>query len=419
MTVLSLIKGILVMTSLPGVVFIGVGVFKTWSAYNFAKTAEVVPGTFSGYETVLVDSTTRTSSTPGSRRGSKVTYPMFSYTDKNGHRRLESDPESHFIKRFKHGEKVTVLVSPDGSAAPRLGDTLSLFGPGISFCLIGIAFILLMSLGIKSANIYFGPLDPTVHEGQLSLRGALSEFGQSRFPVGDLVFILGGFLLTAGALVGTGTYFILKRTDQALLNALQNNDFKAAQILAYEGRGIQGKNQDGDLALIVALKANQPKVARAILGNFLVSATALSPDGSSPAYLAAVNGDHQTLAILLQKGAEAFNINSSVVYHLIVKNDIATLKVIFANGYNLDWKHDAFTLGDHAVILGNAEVVRLIQAYNGVFEASPAFIALALNDSEALNKALENPGATKVVFQNLTLKQFAKKIDHLELLERM
>jgi len=36
-----------------------------------------------------------------------------------------------------------------------------------------------------------------------------------------------------------------------------------------------------------------------------------------------------------------------------------------------------------------------------------------------LNKALENPGATKVVFQNLTLKQFAKKIDHLELLERM
>ena len=356
-----------------GVVFIGVGGFKIWSAYNFAKTAKVVQGTFSGYETVLVDSATRTSDTPGSEIGSEVTYPMFSYTDKNGHLRLESDPESHFIKRFKHGEKVTVLVSPDGSAPPRLGDIFSLFGPGISLCLFGITFILLMSLCIKLANTYFS-LDPTVYEGQSSFRWALSEFGQSRFPVGGLVFLLGGFLLIAGVFVGTGTYFILKRADQALINALHNDDFKTARILAYKGRGIDGKNQDGDNALIVALKANQPEVARAILDNFFVSGTALSPDGSSPVHLAAVNGDHQTLAILLQKGAEAFfDIKHSVVYHLIDKNDIATLKVIFDNGYNLDWKYGPLPLGDHAVMLGNTEIVKLIQAYNGVFKSATCF----------------------------------------------
>lgn len=123
---------------------------------------------------------------------------------------------------------------------------------------------------------------------------------------------------------------------------------------------------------------------------------------------------------MLQKGVEAFfDIKHSVVYNLIDKNDIATLKVIFDNGYNLDWKYGPLPLGDHAVMLGNAEVVRLIQAHNGVFKAPPAFIALALNDSEALNKVLQNPGATEVVFQNLTLKQFAEKIDRLELLERM
>ena len=415
MTVLSFIKGCLIMVALIGVVFFAVGLYQIWSTYNFAKTAEVRPGTFSGYQVVQRDSFPKDSS--DSRRKTTETLPMFMYTDEKGQNRLETGRKAHLFQRFKHGDKVKVLVSRDGAGPPRLGDPFSLYGGGTGLCLIGITLIILIFFGIGKVDHFLRTPAENMYETQTGIHSYLRQISRSRLPVGDMVIIVGGFLLLAGGMIGFGSYIVIKRQDPALITAIQKNDIQRARILAAEGRGIDGRNSDKETALIVALKANQPHVARAILSCWVNANTAAS-DGTSAAQLAAANGDHRTLAMLLKKGAQTFSIKQYVVHDLIAKGDTATLSVIFDNNFDLDRKYMRLSFGDHAVIQGKADVVRLIQTKNGLFKAPPAFIALVLNDPDALNAALQTPGAFNEIFHKLTLRKFAQKIGREKMLEK-
>jgi hypothetical protein len=411
MTIFNFIKFVFILVSLIGVVFIGVGAWKMWSAYNFAKTAEKTQGTFTGYHEVLVNPTVPDSD--GFKHKVKETYPMFAYTDAKGQAHHITGQDVIVFQNLKSGDPVDVLVSPDDPENARLGSAYHLYGGGGFLSLGGLLVIILLFYGFKALAVYIGP---SAVISQTSLIAALQSFSQSKLPVGDFVIIAGGFVLLAGAMIGFGTHFILKRQDPSLVQAMEAGRFDEARMLALEGKGIEGKNAVNEPALIVALKANKPEVARAILSHW-TSTNVVTSKGASGLSLAAANGDHITTAMMIKKGAETFGLDPSIVHSLIVKGDTETLSVIFSSSFTLDADYMRLTYGDHAVMYGKADVVRLIQKHNGPFKAPSSFIALVLDDTDALTVELKKPDACNRKFNRLTLTQFAEKIGKKEMIE--
>lgn len=404
MTVLSYIKGVLILVSLFGVVFLGIGAWRTWSAYSFAKTALKLEGTFKGYYTVSHEE--RVEDMDGYRRTAKVSesLPMYVYTDAKGRTRDVTGSESHFFKHLKYGQKVVVLVSPEDSGTSRLGDLISLYGNGFLNGLVGIGIFLLGYYGIKASKVLLGT------------EGALRRLGQSRLPIGDMVIIIGGFLLLAGVLMFLGYRFAVKRQDPALLKALEAGDHTLALALATDGRGIDVKSAAGETSVIVALKAGQPQVARAILNHLWVNGNVYCADRIPAAQLAAQLKDAQTLKLLITKNASTVDIDPEVVRELVAAGENATVKLIIENGYDLHRIFDNLTLGDLALLHGSTDLVRLIHDRQGAFRAPEPFVALALGDAQALAAALDKPGARKRRFRNFTLEQYAQKVGQSEMI---
>lgn len=411
MTVFSFIKLVFIGVSLMAFVFVGVGAWKVWSAYHFAKTALKVQGTFVGYHEVLSDSNMRDGY--GFRTKVSSTYPMFTYTDAAGHQHHATGTDLVVFHWLESGDTVDVLVSPDDPGNARLGSMYYLYGAGGYGCLGGLMVVVLLFYGFKAFSLYFGP---SAEISESIMIGSLQGFMQSKLPIGDLAIIGGGFVLLAGLMIGFGTYFILKRQDPALIQAMEAGRFEEARLLASQGKGIDGKNEDGEPALIVALKANKPQVARAILGHW-TSTNVVTAKGVSGLSLAAANGDHRTLALMLKKGAETFGLDPSIVHRLVVQGDTETLKVIFSSSFSLDTEYNRLTMGDHAVMHAKADVVRLIQHHHGPFKAPPAFIALVLDDLDMLAATLKEPHNCRKTFQRLTVVDFAKKIGKQEMME--
>jgi hypothetical protein len=132
MTVLGYIKSTLILFSLFGVGFLGTGVWKLWTSYMFSRDAQRQEGIFKGYYTVYHDDALENPTALEDYTGLKHTprteesLPMFIYRDQQGLPHDATEPEGHFFKHLKYGQKVTVLVSTDPTQPPRLGDLLSL-----------------------------------------------------------------------------------------------------------------------------------------------------------------------------------------------------------------------------------------------------------------------------------------------------
>ena len=418
MTVLGFVKGILVFISLFGIVFLGIGAWKVYTAFTFVQQADKAIGTFKGYHTVYNETTTTDDFYQTKRTRVEEALPMYAYTDAHGNLHDATGTESHFFKHLRFGQKVKVLVAPDGSGVSRLGDLLSLYGNAVLLSLVGLGCIVLMYYGIKAMDMFLGPsAQPVATNSVISfLQSSLHEFGQSRLPISSMVFYLGGFVLIAIVMGAFTIHMTYKRQDPALIKALQQQQYDTALVLAAQGRGVDVKTAEGESALILALKANQPILVRAILNCLFVNANVWAADKRSSAQIAAANGDLQTLTLLIQKGASAAELEPSLIHDLIIKGNAALLKLIFNDGYNLYQRYNQLFLGDYAVIEGRAEIVRLIQARHGTFRAPATFIALALNDPVALRTALKRRNAAKFRFCGYTLEQFAQKINRQELL---
>lgn len=406
MTILSYIKGILVLIALFGAIFMGIGVWKAWSAYRLAKTAEKCPGTFKGYHTVYHAETMEDSDGFRHTARSSEALPMFTYTDAQGRLQNVTGDESHFFKHLKFGQKVVVLVPPGASGSPRLGDLISLYGNGFLNAMVAVGLFFLSNYGVKGATILLGP------------EGALHRIGQARLPVGDLGLMIGGFVVLAGAFMVLGYRYTVKRQDPALIHALAAGDYHEALALAAQGRGIDAKTPAGETTVIAALKSGQPQVASAILRCLWVNGNVYTAQHISAAQLAAQQKNPQTLSLLFQKGASAYDIRPSVIHDLIVLGETATLRLILENGYDLHQTYNRQTFGDLALMQGKTDIVRLIHNRQGAFRAPAAFTALALGDPDALAAALAKPGALNKQFRNLTLEQYAEKIGRAEMLRQ-
>lgn len=427
MTVLSFVKGVLRFISLFGIFFLGFGAWKAWTAYTFVQHSEKVEGSFKGYYTA-------------------ESLPMYTYTDAQGRVHDETGREGHLFEHLSYGDKVKVLVAADGSGETRLGDIDSLYGNSILNFVIGLCFLFFINYGINVLDRYLGqpqPADtPSAYLEQLqqadeaysypkqpakpadevtsffnSFLQEIKGFGQERLPISDMVVYFAGFLLIGGVMIAFTIHITMKRQDPALIKALEQRNYEAALALATERRGVEGQTAEGETALIMALKANKPEVARAILNCRFVNANVYTTDTKSSVQLAAANGDVQTLTLLLQKGASAFDIDPDLIHALIVKGDAATLELVFKNGFNLHQEYKGFSFGDYAVIEGQSRIVWLIQKHNGLFQAPEPFVALALNDAVALRTAQKRKNADKLRFCGYSLEQFAQKINRQTLLE--
>ncbi len=398
MTIFNFIKFVIILMLLMGFVFIGAGAWKIRSAYRFSQNAEKTSGTFVGYQEVQQDS--RIENASGFKIKVTEKHALFKYTDAQGRTRTITGPDVVVFESLKSGDPVDILVSPHDPENARLADPYYLYGGGGYLCLGGLAAIFVLFTAYKT----------------IPLIGVLQGIGRMRLPLGDLIIVGGGFIVLAGALMGFGTWLIMKRQDPALIQAMEAGRFDEARTLALQGRGIEGKNAAGEPALIVALQKNRPEVARAILDNPLVSTHVVAADGTSGLALAASRGDHNTLAMMLDRGAETFGLDPFVVHGLIKRGDPETLAVIVSSSFDLNAEFAGLTFGDHAVMSGRVDMVRLMQDQVAHFEAPRSFIALVFDDADALALEMKKPDACTKKFNRLTLSQFAEKIGKTQVL---
>jgi hypothetical protein len=417
MTVFSFLKSAFIFTSLLALVVFCMGGWKVWSANDFAQTAIVKQGIFRGYHLQLRQSLTRDTSGLKNYRMVEEYLPMFAY-EAEGRRFEMTGTDSHFFRhlRGRVNESVKVLVSPDDPGVARLGDAFSLYGNGALMALSSLIFVILPWYGARCIDRWRDAASIAGVEKQTTAGSMIARIGNQTVPVNDVVIVLGGFLLVAGGVLGYAYYFFNKRNDVSLIQTIQAGEYVHARLLASQGRGVDAKNQKGESALILALNANQPDVARAILNNRWVNTHVRDDDGISAIQLATVNGDRQTLALLIEKGAEIRDIKPKAAFHLIRKGDAATLEFIAGKGFDLNQSYAPMSYGDEAVLLGQADVVRLIQKHEGSFKAPSAFVALAANDADALRRVLEVSAGASPKFRGLTLERFAEKIGRTDLL---
>ncbi len=204
MTVYTCLKYMLIFASLLGLTLICAGGWKVWSSYNYSQHAEVKQGTFRGYHLHRYQSSTRDSSGTQSYRMVEEYLPMFSYRDASGRHEI-TGTDNHFFKHLsnKVDEPVKVLVSPDNSSPPRLGDVLSLYCNAVLMILGGLIFFIIPLAGVKF-----------VVSAAATQTGG---FGQSIIPMGDLVIVLGGFFLIGGSVFGFIYYYTSKLYSNDLI----------------------------------------------------------------------------------------------------------------------------------------------------------------------------------------------------------
>ena len=102
-----------------------------------------------------------------------------------------------------------------------------------------------------------------------------------------------GQLLVAGAMAWYSIHAVRKRQDTQLIEALRTQEYTLAYALAAKGLGVDAKNPEGESALVLALKANQPETARAIL-KAKASAKTTTADGTPSTHLAAANANNHS-----------------------------------------------------------------------------------------------------------------------------
>ena len=100
------------------VLFIAVAVGLALYNLHFSLTADVRPGEFIGYHTVLIRSRVRDSNGYSSERVSEEYRPSFSYTAVDGSVHTVEDGDAHVFRFHDPGDAVDVLVDPGGDREP-------------------------------------------------------------------------------------------------------------------------------------------------------------------------------------------------------------------------------------------------------------------------------------------------------------
>ena len=377
MSFFSIVKFSLWIIVLMGAELLLVGIGKVWTAYDFYSHSKPVSGVFKGYHTEKHLENFRDSNGYTSYRNVSEDFPMFVYRDDSGKNQLVTAEESHFFPYLDYDDPITVLVRTDRSETPRLGGFIDLYGSALIMMVFAGIFIV---LPLKAINFTKHWLSSQHDHDRGIPQEQLRERLDSPVNITDLWLYIA--ILLALFVVGAGAmwYFTLPGNDK---------ENPAPSPLAADPH---------------VQEPIKPAVYQQL--------------GSEQLYQAARLGDHETVTRLLAKGEHIYDIRPAVVQSLIRKNDVAMLKLIFADGFDLSQHYARQTFGDQAVAEGRSEIVKLIRSYQGVFEAPPIFVALAAEDLETL-KSLKAEADPTIRFRGMTLKAYAKRYRKETLLEQI
>lgn len=333
MTVYGVLRGCLLLGFLLGMGVVGVGVWLGVDAAADAWEGTEVPGTFKGYHRVVTQKVDRRSD--GHQRLVDVEsfYPMFTYTHPDGTQREHTGSQNQLIRHLDAGEAVSVVLPRDGGE-PRLNDVLSLYTQPVIMVLIGLLFAIFWATVAKVASRILGPAPVSGHGDAAPaspLYAHAREWGQREVRLGGLGIVLGGFLLLAAGGAGAVLYLLSVRQDPALVEAIAAGDAARALALAQAGRGVEARAPNGEAALILALEAKLPQVAAAIVRQG-ADAKVASRRGVKATHLAAAQGAHEALRLMLGAGGRVYDVDLAIAEDLLRRGDTDTLSLIIADG---------------------------------------------------------------------------------------
>ncbi|MGD8377601.1 MAG: ankyrin repeat domain-containing protein, partial [Acidobacteriota bacterium] len=372
---------------LAGLAIFTAGTWRMASSVRFSRESTVLRGTFLAY----VEN--RVGGASDEKRFFRNSYPRFEFEMADGTRREVVGAENHLFRVFRGGDRVEVLVHPDGRE--RIRAFVPLYAHAVNLLLLGGLLFVMALGGLRSVQSW----DRAVSGGDPAVQVPGPEArAPSGWSIGPVAF--GILLLVAGGTVGVN--LVLSRSRVA-----------PPERTSPEGLDRAGGGPDPE-RLDRSNRGPEPATAEPDV-DLSGPADGAEPPAPPSLHAAAREGDVEALASLLDAGRSVEDLEPAMVMHLVRRDDTGAIRVLLEHGLDPAGEYGGRTIGDHAVAAGSAEVVKLIQDHGGRFDAPPAFVALAAGDREALTAALPqaDPSAQ---FTGSTLPWFARHIGREDLL---
>jgi len=380
-----------VITAVSGLAILSIGGLLCWQALRLERAASIRPGSFTGYR--LVD------------RGNDTALqrPVFDVERSDGTSEEVIGDFPHLLTFFAPGDAIEVLVPNDPERTPRIRS----FGP---------LYALPSGLVVVGTLLVFFPFVL----GGFRRAPERADYGSgSKERAPKTAWVGRGLWMVALALLGYAwaqTRGLLGRRsldtdhhggDQHDGTARDGDHHEAPPLAAADPRSESPTReiQDDPPAPRPVPQASRPSAPE----------SKPKPKHRSPAH-AARAGDHEALLEYIADGVDLNEINPANLVATISNGQVQALRVLFEHRYE-HHRYAGDTLGDLGIKYNRPEVVKLVQEFEGPFDAPPEYIALVLGDPAALAAALaEQEGARN--FMHRDLDWWAKELGQEATLER-
>ena len=383
----AILKGILVLFILIGIPFALYGAWEIWGTMNMRNIPSTrVKATFTGYHREVHESSTIQSSPHMSSQGietseSVALYPEFTYRTEDGTVRRVRDSKVHVIERYKPGDEVEILVTPQGIA--RLADFFSLYSRDLLILAIGLGFILIPLVIWKglipvmettSAGAEFAAFWDSVFGDVAKI---IKEFKVGPLPFRYILFGMGGLfglVLIVSVISGLAPFVAQMHFGAGgrLIQALEQKRFDDARVMIVKGKGIRARNEYNQNALLLALEAGQTELARLLI-EAGAEVNISSKMDKNPLQIATRSGDLEMVKLLLAHGASPDSLEQGFPAFLmaVAKGHDEIARLLIDAGTDLHRRYQikdlTVTVGDYAVLAKKPELAELIRQRGGSF----------------------------------------------------
>jgi ankyrin repeat protein len=175
-------------------------------------------------------------------------------------------------------------------------------------------------------------------------------------------FMIGGTMWVAGKVSGNA------KEEPALIEAVEESDFRRAQKLIAKGADVNQQNSYGYSALHVAAASGDAKVVKLLL-EAGANVNARNPTGSALAR-AAQQGNAEIVRLLLQAGADVEAKDDSgwtPLFSAAMTGGAETVEVLLRAGVNINARaNNGWTALKEAQMRGNENIVQQLKAAGAI-----------------------------------------------------
>ncbi len=311
---------------------------------------------------------------------SYMSYPQFEFVTKDGSTMPVVESKHHVIERFKPGQPVEIIVSPNGDH--RLAGFYSLYFRDLCILMIGLGFVVVPLL-------FWNTLIPVLKTpaGERLEQCVINQYetvATTRVgPVTVRAMVKGSLIVaavvTCFALANALTPFLQQLHlgfGWGLTEALQKQRFEEARRLILQGKGINKVNEYDQTPLLLALEAGQFDLARLLIeGGAQVNVT--SKMYKTPLLVAVQAGNREMVELLLTTGASPDSPSDEMppVFHALAKKQYEIARALIESPCDLQRCYTdgqtSLTVGDMTVLARRPELTELVRRRGGTFTAFP------------------------------------------------